>query len=125
MEQEKQKYIERVVREFVDGKVIIGASLLRIDGKVITSHYAGIEDANPNLLARESLSAKRRRGNMFPALGRLILSITMYEKMCVGLASVNEDQYIQLISKPGVSLLTFGTKLEKISKKLRASNIRV
>ncbi|MCP8313175.1 MAG: hypothetical protein H3Z53_02225 [archaeon] len=117
----REKDVEQILREFVNGELIIGASLLRIDGKIITAHYVGIKDTILNLIARDSLSAMRRRRNIFPVLGKPIISIAMYEKMCIGLASVSKDKYIQLVAKPNFPLATFCTKLEEISNKLRFS----
>ncbi len=115
----EQKDVEKVLREFIDGKVVIGASLIRIDGKVIAAHYVGIKDMIPNLIARESLSAKRRRRIIFPVLGRLIISVAMYEKMCIGLAPVSKDQYVQLVAKSDLPFATFFTKLEEISNNIK------
>ncbi len=113
------KDIYQILKKFADGEAIIGASLLRIDGKVIAAYYIGIEDTVPNLIARDSLSAKRKRRIIFPILGRLITSIAIYEKSCIGLSSVNRDQYIQLVAKSDLPLSTFCKKLEQISVELR------
>ncbi|GEM_PF-2469917 len=57
----------------------------------------GIEDTVPNLARRESLGAKRRRARIFPVLRKLVFNIALYEKMCIGPASVSQDQYIVLV----------------------------
>lgn len=115
---------ERALKELVDGKEIIGASLLGIDGEVIASHYLGIGGTIMNLVARDNLSGKRRRRDVFPVLGRPILSVTKYERMYLGLASIAEDQFIHLVGKPGLPLATFCAKLEEISSKLRPKKSR-
>lgn len=115
--------IEQILREFVDGKVIIGGSLIRVDGKTVASYYDGVDGPTINLIARDSLSAKRRRGDVFPVLGRLRLSITVYDKISLGLAPVGEDRYVQLAAKPKLRLQTLHSKLKAISRKLqRKSN---
>lgn len=121
IEDMEQKEVERVLREFVDGEMIVGASLLKTDGRIVATHYRGIKKTIPTIIARESLSAKRRRRNIFPVLGRLMISIAIYKKMCIGLASVSKARYIELIAKPELPLATFCTKLNEISNKLRLS----
>ena len=116
-----QKEVERVLREFVDGEIIIGASLLKTDGRIIAAHYSAIENTIPTIIARESLSAKRRRRNIFPVLGRLINSITKYEKMSIGLSSIGNGQYTELVANSEVPLERFSAKLNEISNKLRSS----
>lgn len=116
----KQNDIERTMRDLVDGEAIVGGSLIRIDGKIIASHYVGIDGTIINLIARDSLSAKRRRRDVFPVLGTLTLSIAKHEKMYLGLASVSEDQYVHVLANPGLSLPAFHKMLLEISNKLRS-----
>lgn len=116
----KKKGIGQALREFVDGRIIIGGSLIGIDGKTVVSHYVGIDGTVIDLIARDSLSAKRRRRDVFPVLGTLTLSMARYEKMYLGLAPISEDQYLHLAANPRLSLRTFHKKLLEISKKLRS-----
>jgi hypothetical protein len=114
----KREDIEQVLREFVDGKAILGGSLVRADGKTVASYCVGIDSATLNLMARDSFSAKRRRGTNFPILGSLNFSMTIYEGLSVGLASISEKTYVQLVAKPELPLQAFHSKLRSIAEKL-------
>lgn len=115
----KQEGIEPVLREFVDGKVIVGGSLVRADGRTVASYCVGIDSATISLIARDSFSAKRRRGKVFPVLGNFDLSMTIYENLSVGLASIGEDTYVQLVAKPELPLQVFHSRLRSVAERLR------
>jgi hypothetical protein len=117
----KQADVAQILKEIVDGKKIFGASLLRNDGKVIADHYVGAKGALINLVARDSLGSKRRRRDVFPILGKIDISITMYDKLSVGLVSVDKDKYIQLAAKPELSMKILYGKLRESSRKIRSS----
>jgi hypothetical protein len=129
---ERSMTLEKLFKDFVDEKEIIGSSLLRNDGEVIASYHLKVPEIIPNLIApeiipnliaRESLSAKRRRTDKFPVLGKLITNIGKYEKMYIGLSSVDKNHYVVVLAKSKIPLTEFSLKLEKISKKINLSKI--
>jgi hypothetical protein len=82
----------------VDGKMVIGASLLKIDGRALYSYSRSSDNLMPNLIARQSFTAKKQRSAIFPILGNFILSVTKYKKRQVGIALISSDKYLQLLA---------------------------
>jgi hypothetical protein len=114
----KQKAVERILKESVDGRKIMGASLLRIDGSVISSHFVGLSDVTANLIARDILSGRRRRRAVFPILGKPVASVAVHDKMCLGLLSLGKETYVFLIGGSGFSLPRFYAHLQRVSRRL-------
>ena len=54
-----QDSMDFILKQPAGGKTIRGVSLIRIDGEVISSYFEEIQGSVLNLLARESLSAKK------------------------------------------------------------------
>lgn len=114
-----QNNMDLILKQLANGKAISGISLIRIDGEVLSSYFEGIQGTVLNLLARESLSAKKRRGTLFPITGGLVLSVARYQKMWVGLGSVTDDVFLLLVARPKMSIFSFCAKFDDVSRRIK------